>query len=142
MTVICWDGKTLAADRMMEMNGGKFPVTKIRRLADGTLIGLAGDIPRAMQLAQWIESGCPAGQLAAVQGDMYARRLHINSAGQAVLYANNDEPIIVERPFMAIGSGQDYAITAMFLGHGAPQAVAIATELCASCGMGIDTLEL
>jgi ATP-dependent protease HslVU (ClpYQ) peptidase subunit len=142
MTVIAWDGKTLAADRMMEMNGGKFPITKIRRLPDGTLIGSAGDTPRAMQIVEWIENGCVAGKLPAVQGDMYARALHIRSDGKAVLYANNDQPIIVEQPFMAIGSGQDYANTAMYLGHGARQAVAIASELCASCGMGIDALEL
>jgi len=142
MTVIAWDGKTLAADRMMEMNGGKFPITKIRRLLDGALIGSAGDTPRAMQLAEWVEGGCVAGQLPAPQGDMYARLLHIRLDGKAVLYANNDQPIVVEQPFMAIGSGQDYANTAMYLGHGARQAVAITSELCSSVGMGIDTLEL
>lgn len=141
MTVIAWDGQTLAADRMMEMNGGKFPVTKIRRLQDGTLLGTSGDIPRAMQIAEWIERGCVVGGLAAPQGEMYARVLHIKSDGVATLYANNDQPIIVEQPFMAIGSGQDYANTAMYLGNSARQAVAIASELCATCGMGIDTLE-
>lgn len=142
MTVIAWDGKTLAADRMMEMNGGKFPITKIRRLADGALIGEAGDMPRSRQLAEWVDGGCVAGELTAPVGDLYARVLHIRADGKAVLYANNDQPIIVEQPFMAIGSGQDYANTAMYLGHDARQAVAIASELCSSCGMGIDTLEL
>lgn len=142
MTVIAWDGKTLAADRMMEMGGGKFPITKIQRLPDGTLIGSAGDTPRSMQLAEWVGGGCAAGQLPAPQGDMYARVLHITADGKVVIYANNDQPIIVEQPFMAIGSGQDYANTAMHLGYSAQQAVAIACELCASCGMGIDTLEL
>lgn len=142
MTVIAWDGKTLAADRMMEMNGGKFPITKIRRLPDGTLIGAAGDTPRAMQLVEWVEGGRITGQLPAPQGDMYARVLHIGADGRAALYANNDQPIVVEQPFMAIGSGQDYANTAMYLGHSATRAVAIASELCSSVGMGIDTLEL
>jgi hypothetical protein len=142
MTVIAWDGKTLAADRMMEMGGGKFPVSKLHRLEDGSLMGGAGDLPRAYEMQRWIADGCKAGTLAAPVGDMYARILLVKPDGTALTYANTEFPIHILRPFTAVGSGQDYAITAMFLGHSASQAVAIATELCASCGMGIDTLEL
>lgn len=140
--MICWDGKTLAADRMMEMHGGKFPVSKLNRLDDGSLMGGAGDLPRVYEMQNWIADGCKPGELRTPIGDAYARILLVKSDGTALLYANNEFPIHILRPFVAIGSGQDYATTAMFLGHTAQSAVAIASELCAGCGMGIDTLEL
>ena len=140
--MICWDGKTLAADRMMEMHGGKFPVSKLNRLDDGSLMGGAGDLPRVYEMQRWIVDGCPRGELPAPVGEVYARVLLVKPDGTALIFANNEHPIRILMPYSAIGSGQDYAITAMFLGHSAESAAAIASELCASCGMGIDTLEL
>jgi hypothetical protein len=142
MTVIAWDGHTLAADRMMDMHGGKFPVSKLRRLEDGSLMGGAGDIPRIYEMQRWIEDGSKAGALAPAVGEMYARVLLVKPDGTAFTYANNEFPIHILREFTAIGSGQDYAIAAMFMGADARMAVSVASELCASCGMGIDTLEL
>lgn len=142
MTVIAWDGKTLAADHMMEMHGGKFPVNKLHRLESGSLMGGAGDLPRVYEMQNWISDGCKPGELRQPVGDVYARVLLVKPDGTALMFANNEYPIHILRPFVAIGSGQDYAITAMHLGHNAEAAVAIASELCASCGMGIDTLEL
>lgn len=142
MTVTAWDGKTLAADRMMEMHGGKFPVSKLNRLDDGSLMGGAGDLPRVYEMQNWIADGCKPGELHAPVGDTYARILLVKSDGTGLLYANNEFPIHILRPFVAIGSGQDYAIAAMYLGQTAKQAVATASELCASCGMGVDSMEL
>lgn len=35
MTVIAWDGKTLAADRMLDDGGIRVPTTKIKRFFEG-----------------------------------------------------------------------------------------------------------
>jgi len=141
MTVIAWDGKTLAADRMMEMHGGKFPVSKLQRLEDGSLMGGAGDLPRVYEMQNWIADGRKPGELRQPVGDAYARVLLVKPCGTALVFANNEFPIHILRPFVAIGSGQDYATTAMHLGKSAAEAVAIASELCSGCGMGIDLLE-
>lgn len=126
----------------MEMNGGKFPVCKIQRLDDGSLLGGAGDLPRAYEIVNWCIKGRKPGKLAAPIGDTYARILFIDPDGTALIYANNEFPIRILRSYAAIGSGQDYAITSMHLGKTSAEAVAIASELCSSVGMGIDTLEL
>lgn len=142
MTVIAWDGKTLAADRMMDMHGGKFPVRKLAQLNDGAIMGGAGDIPRVYEIQNWIADGAVPGELKAASGDLYARVLLVKADGTVLIYANNEFPIHILRPFMAIGSGQDFAIAAMYLGRTAIQAVYVASELSSECGLGVDTLEL
>ncbi len=44
--------------------------------------------------------------------------------------------------FDAIGSGRDYALAAMYLGHDARRAVEVASALDNGCGNGIDVLTL
>lgn len=43
MTVIAWDGVTLAADRLSGCTGVRMSLTKIHRV-DGMLVGGAGDM--------------------------------------------------------------------------------------------------
>ena len=143
MTVIAWDGKTLAADKMM---GGDFPrrVTKLRRAKNGELLGVAGWMNRGLMLMDWWEAGVDVERFPSFQFDkdkscelMIVRR-------DGSLWVVNDEPvpIRIEEPFHAIGSGRDFAATAMFLGHDARRAVEVASQLCGYCGLGIDTLTL
>lgn len=138
MTVIAWDGKTLAADRKMEMGGGQFPVRKIQR-HEGLLIGSAGDLARAYEMVNWCLKGRQSGKLPPPVDGAYARLLVIQHDGP-LIYANNEFPIDILLPYAAIGSGQDYAITAMHLGKTAKESVEVACQLCAGCGLGIDTL--
>lgn len=56
MTIICWDGKTLAADRRA-CNGTMFrTTTKIYR-ANGCLVGFSGDLAFGLQMVEWIANG-------------------------------------------------------------------------------------
>jgi len=142
MTVICFDGKTLAADRQCEMNGGKFAMKKIGALPDGTLIGTAGDTNRALVMYAWAANGFVPGDLPAVIGDEFARMLVVRPDGIPFVYANSDQGILFAGKHVAIGSGQDYAMTAMHLGLDAYAACQVACDLCSSCGMGIDAMEL
>ena len=57
MTIIAWDGKTLAADKAASNCGYLRTVTKIYRVPSG-LVGFAGDGSRAFALLQWFRDGC------------------------------------------------------------------------------------
>ena len=52
------------------------------------------------------------------------------------------EPITLrqEEPILAIGSGAEVALGAMYSGASAPRAVEIANQLLSDCGRGIETL--
>lgn len=66
MTVIAWDGKTLAADKRAVASGLIGTTTKIRRIGD-LLVGIAGNFSAGMEMLEWVAQGrqreaCPAVQ--------------------------------------------------------------------------------
>ncbi len=144
MTVIAWDGTTLAADKASTVAGHAKTVTKIYRIPDG-LVGFSGSAAGAMALLEWFRNGrVPSDYPKLLQADdnTAANALFIDSAGKQHLYSSGPEPEQIEDKFGAMGAGRDYALAAMYLGHSAHRAVEIACALDVFCGKGIDTLEL
>jgi len=143
MTVVAWDGKTLAADKMGDSGGLKRTTTKIRRF-NGGLFGSSGSASRGDQMLAWIEAGADPDKVPAFQlsSDDYQAVMVVRDDGTVWLYGCSAYPWRMEDAFHAIGSGRDFAIAAMHLGQTAAQAVAVACQFDISCGMGIDTLEL
>lgn len=142
MTIIAWDGKTLAADKAASNCGYLRTVTKIFRVPSG-LVGFAGDGSKVLALLEWFRAGCdPAAYPDFQAADDAVGCLHIGMDGRAAGYSHTPCPEFHEDTFDAIGSGRDYALAAMYLGHTARRAVEVASALDNSCGKGIDTLEL
>jgi len=146
MTVIVWDGKTLAADKEAGTQYIKCNrTTKIHRLEDGRLMGLAGDAAVAREMGEWVKAGaspasfpdeCRPGRTNS------ARALVITMDRQVLVYENSPYPILFDGDKHAIGAGTDAALAVLALGHDAVTAVRIASEVCNGCGGGIDSLEL
>lgn len=141
MTIVAWDGKTLAADRMIVDGYTKMATTKIHRIGSD-LFGCAGCWSTGMARFEWARAGMEPAAYPVVSDDQFGRLLRITDDGQILLYTVNGLPMRYESPFYAIGSGSEFAMAAMYLGHTAEQAVHVACELSNECGMGIDTLEL
>lgn len=143
MTVVAWDGKTLAADKMGDAGGLKRTTTKIRRF-DGGLFGSAGSASRGAEILAWIEAGADPEKVPSFQlsPEDYQSVMVVRNDGTAWIYGCSAHPFQMEDPFHAIGSGRDFAIAAMFMGAGARMSVEVACQFESGCGMGIDTLEL
>lgn len=144
MTVIAWDGNTLAADKQSTNVGHPSIVTKIYRVQDG-LIGLAGNAAHAMALLHWFRGDRnPQAWPKPWHHDEVASVLHISTDGKISKYDGNAGPIpeVIESRFTAMGHGRDYALAIMHIGYGAEAAVLVASDLDVNCGMGIDSLTL
>lgn len=141
MTVIAWDGRTLAADRMIVDGYTKQVGTKIHKI-NGELFGASGCWSTGMARMDWVRAGMNPADYPRVPEDEFGRLLRVTADRRIMLYTVNGLPMQYESPFYAIGSGSDFALAAMYLGHTARQAVHVACELSSECGMGIDTLEL
>lgn len=139
MTVIAWDGKTLAADKRATFEGFGATTTKIRRLASGTLLATTGHAGIGRALTEWYEDGCLSEY---PDKESECTLLVITSDGHLAMYEKSRSPIILENKFIAMGSGRDYALAAMHLGKNAAEAVAVACIFDIACGNGIDTLAL
>jgi len=143
MTVIAWDGRTLAADKRSDYGGCINVVTKIFRAGD-CLVGGAGELSFILAVVEWVRNGRDAAQFPAHQRDKddWQPVLVVEPSGQAVVYERTPYPIRWEQRFGAIGSGKQFALAAMHLGRTAAEAVAVASHFCPGCGNGCDTLEL
>lgn len=142
MTVIAWDGKTLAADKRMVSAGLILTTTKIRRIG-GLLVGAAGNISSTAELMAWVERGRNPVDWPASQKDKedWAGLLVIE--GRRILrYEQSPFPCELEDRVVATGSGRDFAIAAMHCGKTAREAVELACLLENGCGNGVDVLEL
>ena len=145
MTVIAWDGITMAADKMADAGGSRLSVTKIFRLKDGSLVGCTGGLAKGLQLIDWLDNSREPDKYPNNDdgdGNTIASLLHITLDGRKFRYEAYSTPFEIEDEKCAVGSGIDFAIMAMYLGHSAVEAVNYTNWLCTSCGCGVDALRL
>lgn len=148
MTVIAWDGKTLAADKRTNWGGLTSTTVKIHRISqkDGGffLAGCSGNAAQIAEMVQWLRDGEDPQTLPATQRDPKecVSALVVRADGSLWQYESTAFPILILDKKWAIGSGRDFATAAMHLGESAQGAVEVACCFDTSCGNGIDTLRL
>jgi hypothetical protein len=142
MTVIVWDGTTLAADKQANVNDLMRHVTKIRRSVTGALMGCTGELCQGLEVMAWYDKGALPEDFPSFQRDkdQYSPVMVITPQRQILLYELTPYPIVFEDESTAIGSGRDFAIVALHFGKNAREAVEVASHFCLSCGGGVDTL--
>lgn len=141
MTVVAWDGKTLAADKRATSGGYGITTTKIFRV-HGNLIGMAGPGDVCRRMLEWARCGFDPSTFPAEAKDADCDMLVIDKDGVAACFGSGPYPLRIEDKFVALGCGRDFALAAMHLGRTAVQAVELACAMDIHCGNGIDSLEL
>lgn len=145
MTVIAWDGKTLAADKRATSHGHPATTTKIRRLADGSLIAMSGDADAGRELVHWYELGADPETFPGnrTSDDRCRCVLMVITPDRKVHMLQRTAYLVsFEDPIAAMGSGRDAALAVMHMGGDARKAVEIACLVDVDCGNGMDALEL
>jgi 20S proteasome alpha/beta subunit len=141
MTVIAWDGNTLAADKRASASGMIFRVTKIKKI-NGCLVGGSGDLSAVRAMFGWYENGADPSNLPDCQKDKdrWTPLLIITPDKKIFRCEQDGIPFEIEEPFFAIGSGREFAIAAMAMGGDSIKAVELASRFDTGCGDGIDIL--
>jgi len=146
MTVIAWDGKTLAADKQATEGGIRQVTTKILLVDKGKfkghLLAGAGASSQANMLMAWFAQGADPNCFPKYQDtdDLSAQLLVITPDKMILRYDFNPIPIQFHDTMYALGSGREVALGAMAMGASAVRAVEIASDLCHGCGMGVDSI--
>ena len=114
MTVIAYDGKSVAADRMSVSNGLAREAKKLFKLEDGTVIAVTGDHPLSLELMSWYANGrqegkCPCNR----DKDNYGSIVVFDANGKVWYYENCAQPFEILDKFTAWGCGRDYAVAAL-----------------------------
>lgn len=142
MTVIAWDGTTLAADKQATAVGYGYTVTKLHRLRDGGLVAFAGDGDGAMALLAWLNTARNPTEYPEDQKTNDVSAFVVQPGRKTVSYGKSAYPQHIEDPVYAMGHGRDFALAALHCGKSAREAVDLACKLDVYCGNGIDTLTL
>jgi hypothetical protein len=139
VTVIAWDGQTLAADRQMEAFGGRSTTTKIFRYGN-VLCGGSGDASCSFRVLEWIRSGRAPADFPKFEPNDDVEVIVIEPGPRILIYERHNTPIHVEDQHYAIGCGRHHARAAMYCGRDARGAVEVANALHTGCGGGCDSL--
>src|SRR5690606_6491601 len=117
MSVVVWDGTTLAADRQVAAGQVKQAMTKLRRLPDGRLAGFVGAMGRGVALLDWLTRGADPATFPALRDDGdYAELLVVHPDGRTESYENHPVPMVWLAPPVATGSGAGPALGAIHAG--------------------------
>lgn len=136
MTVVAFDGKTLAADRRTLASNSDIlcaPRTKVF-ITDHGAIATVGRAKGEAQKAEVLES-LSSGKRTGFADDLEGMTLLRD--GSAWMFI--DGGVVPVIPPHAMGSGHEVARGAMAAGCDAESAVRITNELVVSCGDGIDS---
>ena len=141
MTIICWDGTTLAADKLNWTAGTIATICKIRKIR-GELYGISGKTVLANIIWKWIENGMKEKEMPTSQqdGEKSVTIMKIDKDRKIWIYEHSITPWHCEDSFFCIGGGCDLGMGAMAAGATAAQAVEIGIKFNALCGKGVDTL--
>ncbi len=137
MTIIAWDGETLAADKRAISSEAISTVTKIFKI-QGCLLGYSGTAKTGEALIDWFMS--PEQEFPKFEECAWARLLVITKDKEILCYEGCRHPLRFEDKFFAIGSGCHFALAAMYLGKSAIEAIEVASHFDPSCGNGINSL--
>lgn len=141
MTVVAWDGKTLAVDRQATSGHMISKHTKIFKCRNDYVAAFWGPIGEYGVLIDWLESGAIPKDWPKLSEDVGVLIVS-GKDGSALEYEGTGYPIPIEVPFYAWGQGRELAMGAMAAGADAIQAVRIANQHSAHCGCGIDAWDL
>lgn len=147
MSVVVWDGTTLAADRIVAQGqSGDITgyATKIGQ-SKGKLFGVVGSMALMSELFKWVVSGehpkaFPVSLQELKDDDRYFELLVVDRNGKVRLYRNSKRFTMVEPGNVAIGCGSSFALAALSCGKSSFGAVEVASKLNVFCGGGVDTL--
>lgn len=142
MTTVATDGRSMAADQLAQDSGGLVVAfrPKIKRLADGRIVGMAGSAYDFEPFCAWLEAGGDPAAVPKLYEKSETLVLHPN--GEVWTYSDGGQPLKDELLPTAIGSGCELAIGAMEAGATPAEAVAISCKRHTGSAGPIDVIHL
>lgn len=141
MSVIVWDGKSLAADRQWTSGNLTRTTTKIWRHGD-VIMGGAGTLWHMEAMRDWVLKGLVPAKFPDLKviDNNVPHFWVINRSGAVAKFEDSPYPLTCNDPFWAEGSGRDFAYGALAMGADARRAVEITCQYDIMCGGGVDVL--
>jgi len=138
MTVIVWDGTTLAVDRAGSDSYTKWEQEKSWIVGESVIAG-TGRLDTVLRMRRWFTEGGRDGEYPELQkdADTWGDFIIVDINGLR-RYERTCTPIEHGFNKCAFGSGKEFAYGVLAMGGTAHQAVQVANKYSQSCGIGID----
>lgn len=138
MTVVAWDGQTLAADKRICHGESVTIMSKLFVKRKDLVLAFVGNISSGLMMIEWYVAGKNPEDFPATQASDYGSQLIVVEKGILMSYEVLPIPIFEEGRLQAWGTGRDLALGAMEMGADAVRAVEIASKYNICCGNGVD----
>lgn len=139
MTVIAWDGKSIAADKQGTSGGISATVSKTRKLKNGEVLTGYGYLSEVYALMRWYEAGAVKEDWPAFQTkEDWSGLIIMKPDGKIIHYEYMPHPHVLKERIYAWGGGSELALGALAAGATAKEAVLIASKYQIGCGKGVD----
>ncbi len=137
MTIVVWDGKTLAADRAATDGAAQWETEKIWEW-NSNLISGAGPLQTILTMRDWYKKGAKNVSFPHLQRNP-GTWCHFVVVGKDGLtrWEMGLHPIPHGFNICAFGEGKDFAYGAMEMGADAIRAVEVANKFSVHCGLGV-----
>ena len=143
MTTIAFKDGVMAADTLVtSADVRRGSVRKIQRLDDGTLFGISGHSGFHTFVAEWIAAGCKWSARPKIPEGTNLHILVAKTSGSILSINQTFVATEIETDFVAIGSGNEFAMGAMAMGASARDAVLVAARFDVFTGGNIDVFRL
>lgn len=153
MSVIAYDGKTIAADRMATYNEFQLQAEKLFKVAPHIILGFVGEHGQGQKLISWFKNGAKPEDFPTPEEHATATLIVLTKHTKGATDPNgkpicmfypgaNNIPLEIKNTPMAWGSGAGIALGAMLAGKTATRAVELANTMADGCGMGVTTMKL
>jgi hypothetical protein len=149
MTVIAWDGKSLAADKRIVWGSFAYVGVKLSTFGNWSW-ATSGDLRDCQEFDKWFK--LPEKERKTcwpfANDDDEAKHelcaLCVNHITGEALVWDQTSPIPEKLycPYYAIGSGKQFALAFLSLGKSAEEAVLETSKLCHECGHGVDVVHV
>lgn len=140
MSIVVWDGHTLATDRAATDGAIKWRAAKAWRFGEAILSGV-GPVQSILAMREWYMRGADPADLPIVQlSPNWCHFIVVRKDGLH-RYEQGPYPIHHGRDQCAFGEGKDFAYGALAMGADAAKAVEITNMFSTVCGHGVDTYQ-
>lgn len=135
MTTVAWDGKTLAVDRQVTIDGNvRGKCCKLFKIKKGKWLTGAGDLYELKQIADWM-SGTMEEEPPQVNETEFVM---IDTIKKKVLFFDKRmTPVEIEPP-VSLGSGSQFALAGMKMKLDAISAIRLAAQSDIFTGSGVE----
>lgn len=145
MTVIVWDGKSLAADRRSccgQLIRAKTKIWSVETPRGVALVGYSGEADAGEAVLSWFKAGMSPDGFPSSQRDkdQWSPLIAVWGNGEIWRFERTPHPIVFPSQHYAIGSGRDFALAALYCGKSVREAVEVASHFDSGCGNGVDVL--